>query len=55
MCLPKDTQALASFIKQNRIEPDLLEIALNINKKIEDLTTTTTTTQVSSSSTETNS
>ncbi len=38
MCLPKDTQALASFIKQNRIEPDLLEIALNINKKIEDLT-----------------
>ncbi len=26
MCLPKDTQALASFIKQNRIEPDLLEI-----------------------------
>jgi UDPglucose 6-dehydrogenase len=40
MCLPKDTQALASFIKQNRIEPDLLEIVLNINKKIEDLTTT---------------
>ena len=38
MCLPKDTQALASFIKQNRIEPDLLEIALNINKKMEDLT-----------------
>jgi len=37
MCLPKDTQALASFIKQNRIEPDLLEIALNINKKMEDL------------------
>jgi UDPglucose 6-dehydrogenase len=31
MCLPKDTQALASFIKQNRIEADLLEIALNIN------------------------
>jgi hypothetical protein len=29
---------LASFIKQNRIEPDLLEIALNINKKIEDMT-----------------
>jgi len=54
MCLPKDTQALASFIKQNRIEPDLLEIALNINKKIEDLTTSTTT-QVASSSTETNS
>lgn len=40
MCLPKDTQALASFIKQNRIEPDLLEIVLNINKKIEDLTST---------------
>src|SRR5438093_1218721 len=38
MCLPKDTQALASFIKQNRIEPDLLEIALNINKSIEYLT-----------------
>ena len=38
MCLPKDTQALASFIKQNRIEPDLLEVALNINKKIEDMT-----------------
>lgn len=41
MCLPKDTQALASFIKQNRIEPDLLEIALNINKKIENLTSAT--------------
>ncbi|MFZ0253454.1 MAG: hypothetical protein WAL28_06615, partial [Nitrososphaeraceae archaeon] len=40
MCLPKDTQALASFIKENRIEPDLLEVVLNINKKIEDLTTT---------------
>ncbi len=38
MCLPKDTEALASFIKQNRIEPDLLEVALNINKKIEDMT-----------------
>jgi UDPglucose 6-dehydrogenase len=50
MCLPKDTQALASFIKQNRIEPDLLEIALNINKKIEDLTSAS---QLVSDSTET--
>ncbi|TLX86056.1 MAG: nucleotide sugar dehydrogenase [Thaumarchaeota archaeon] len=52
MCLPKDTQALASFIKQNRIEPDLLEIALNINKKIEDLTSES---QLVSDSTETHS
>jgi len=52
MCLPKDTQALASFIKQNRIEPDLLEIALNINKKIEDLTSAK---QLVSDSTETHS
>ncbi|HEY9399483.1 MAG TPA: nucleotide sugar dehydrogenase [Nitrososphaeraceae archaeon] len=52
MCLPKDTQALASFIKQNRIEPDLLEIALNINKKIEDLTSAS---QLVSDSTETHS
>ncbi len=52
MCLPKDTQALASFIKQHRIEPDLLEIALNINKKIEDLTSES---QLVSDSTETHS
>jgi len=40
MCLPKDTQALASFVKKLQIEPDLLQVVLDINKKLEDLTTT---------------
>jgi UDPglucose 6-dehydrogenase len=40
MCLPKDTQALASFMKQHDIEPDLLQVVLDINKKIEDITAT---------------
>jgi UDPglucose 6-dehydrogenase len=40
MCLPKDTQALASFVKKLHIEPDLLQVVLDINKKLEDLTTT---------------
>lgn len=40
MCLPKDTQALASYVKKLQIEPDLLQVVLDINKRLEDLTTT---------------
>ncbi|HEY7110970.1 MAG TPA: nucleotide sugar dehydrogenase [Nitrososphaeraceae archaeon] len=40
MCLPKDTQALASYVKKFQIEPDLLQVVLDINKRLEDLTTT---------------
>ena len=39
MCLPKDTEALASFARRQSIEPDLLQVVLDINKKMEDLTT----------------
>ena len=33
-CLPKDTIALASFAKRLQISPDLLQIVLDINKKV---------------------
>jgi nucleotide sugar dehydrogenase len=36
-CLPKDTEALAGFIKDLRLNPDLLEVALDINRKMEEL------------------
>ena len=39
MCLPKDTEALANFARRQSIEPDLLQVVLDINKKMEDLTT----------------
>ena len=35
-CLPKDTQALAYLVKRLQIKPDLLQIILDINKKVED-------------------
>ena len=37
-CLPKDTEALASFIRNLQINPDLLQVALDINRKMEELT-----------------
>ena len=36
-CLPKDTIALASFAKRLQIKPDLLQIVLDINKKVEEM------------------
>ena len=33
-CLPKDTVALASFAKRLQISPDLLQVVLDINKKV---------------------
>jgi UDPglucose 6-dehydrogenase len=33
-CLSKDTKAFAAFIKEIQIEPDLLQAALEINKKL---------------------
>ena len=33
-CLPKDTIALASFAKRLQISPDLLQVVLDINKKV---------------------
>ena len=38
-CLPKDTEALAGFIRNLQINPDLLQVALDINRKMEELTT----------------
>jgi UDPglucose 6-dehydrogenase len=37
-CLPKDTEALASFIRKLQLNPDLLQVALDINRKMEELT-----------------
>jgi UDPglucose 6-dehydrogenase len=37
-CLPKDTQALAGFIRNLQLNPDLLQVALDINRKMEELT-----------------
>jgi UDPglucose 6-dehydrogenase len=36
-CLPKDTEAFASYAKKLDIKPDLLETVLAINKQIEEL------------------
>ncbi len=36
-CLPKDSEALASFIQDLHIEPDLVRVALSINKKMEEI------------------
>jgi GDP-mannose 6-dehydrogenase len=36
-CLPKDTEALAGFIKKLQLNPDLLQVALDINRKMEEL------------------
>ena len=33
-CLPKDTKAFAAFIKKINVAPDLLQAALEINKKL---------------------
>jgi UDPglucose 6-dehydrogenase len=38
-CLPKDTQALAGFIGNLEVNPDLLKVALDINRKMEELVT----------------
>ena len=38
-CLPKDTQALAYFVKRLKIKPDLLQVTLDINEKVAELTT----------------
>jgi UDPglucose 6-dehydrogenase len=39
-CLPKDTEAMASFVKKLQIKPDLIQVAADINKKIGELTST---------------
>ena len=39
-CLPKDTLALAGFIKNLQLNPDLLKVVLDINQKMEELVTT---------------
>ena len=39
-CLPKDTEAMASFVKKLQIKPDILQVVLDINKKIEELMST---------------
>ena len=39
-CLPKDTEAMTSFVKKLQIKPDLLQIVLDINRKMEELTST---------------
>ena len=36
-CLPKDTEALAGFIRKLQLNPDLLQVALDINRKMEEL------------------
>jgi nucleotide sugar dehydrogenase len=36
-CLPKDTEAMAFFVKKLQANPDLLEVALDINRKIEQM------------------
>jgi UDPglucose 6-dehydrogenase len=33
-CLPKDTQALAYFVKRSKIKPDLIQSILDINEKL---------------------
>jgi UDPglucose 6-dehydrogenase len=37
-CLPKDTAALASFLRKLGIRPDLIETAVQINNEIEEIT-----------------
>jgi UDPglucose 6-dehydrogenase len=37
-CLPKDTEALAGFIRNLQLNPDLLQVVLDINRKMEELT-----------------
>jgi nucleotide sugar dehydrogenase len=36
-CLPKDTEALAGFIRNLQLNPDLLQVVLEINHKMEEL------------------
>jgi UDPglucose 6-dehydrogenase len=36
-CLPKDTEAMAFFVKKLQANSDLLEVALDINRKIEQM------------------
>jgi UDPglucose 6-dehydrogenase len=36
-CFPKDTEAFASFARKTNIKPDLVEIAISINKQMEEL------------------
>jgi UDPglucose 6-dehydrogenase len=36
-CLPKDTAALASFLRKLGIRPDLIEAAIQINNEIEEM------------------
>jgi nucleotide sugar dehydrogenase len=49
-CLPKDTEALAGFIRNLQLNPDLLQVALDINRKMEELTSSKTPYQTSKSS-----
>jgi UDPglucose 6-dehydrogenase len=35
-CLPKDTEAMALFVKKIRIKPDLIQTTLDINKEIKE-------------------
>lgn len=37
-CFPKDAEAMASFIKKNNIAPDLIQLALDINRQTEEFT-----------------
>jgi UDPglucose 6-dehydrogenase len=39
-CLPKDTEAMTSFVRKLQIKPDLIQVVLDINKKIGELTST---------------
>jgi UDP-glucose 6-dehydrogenase len=36
-CFPKDTSAMASFVKKLGLRTDLIETALQLNKEIEDV------------------
>ena len=36
-CFPKDTEAFASFARNMNVKPDLIEIAISINKQMENL------------------
>jgi nucleotide sugar dehydrogenase len=49
-CLPKDTEALAGFIKNLQLNPDLLQVALDINRKMEELLSSKTPYQTNKSS-----
>ena len=35
-CLPKDTEAMTSFVRKLQIKPDLIQVVLDINKKVQE-------------------